>query len=281
MSAGSVGAQMPTQITLDDLAVMAAADENHRYELSPEGVLSVAPSADPDHALLVSRLFAWFLTHGYGPEEVVTECGIDVGGGRVPDLTLWAKGTPPRPARSSYAGTDGLLLAVEVVSRGSEIVDRVIKKLSTPRPASQAIGWSSATASPPCCGTHSIAPPVSTSPTRSAPNRSPGCSPPLRYRLSADHDDVSIVGDVAMRWLLDRAGVSLHDAIDGGIRWHGRTEGRRSPLGPEPRPRCAPAYVDLRARASGSRARAEAFFPAAPQLRRQPEAGPKPQERLP
>jgi len=128
MSAEVVGAQMPTQITLDDLAVMAAADENHRYELSPEGVLSVVPPADPDHALLVSRLFAWFLTHGYGPEQVVTDCGIDVGGGRVPDLTVWAKGLPPRPARSSYAGTDGLLLAIEVVSKGSEIVDRVIKK---------------------------------------------------------------------------------------------------------------------------------------------------------
>ncbi|MEV4704552.1 Uma2 family endonuclease [Actinoplanes sp. NPDC049316] len=128
MSAEAVGAQMPTQITLDDLAEMAAADENHRYELSPEGVLSVVPPADPDHALLVSRMFAWFLTHGYGPEEVVTDCGIDVGGGRVPDLAVWAKGRPPRPARSSYAGTDGLLLAVEVVSKGSEIVDRVIKK---------------------------------------------------------------------------------------------------------------------------------------------------------
>ncbi len=128
MSAEAVGAQMPTQINLDDLAVMAAADENHRYELSPEGVLSVAPPADPDHALLVSRMFAWFLTNGYGPEQVVTDCGVDVGGGRVPDLTVWAKGRPPRPARSSYAGTDGLLLAVEVVSKGSEIVDRVIKK---------------------------------------------------------------------------------------------------------------------------------------------------------
>jgi Uma2 family endonuclease len=68
------------------------------------------------------------LTHGYGPEQVVTDCVIDVGGGRVPDLTVWAKGRPPRPARSSYAGTDGLLLAVEVVSKGSEVVDRVIKK---------------------------------------------------------------------------------------------------------------------------------------------------------
>jgi Uma2 family endonuclease len=128
MSAETVGAKMPTQVTLDDLAAMAAADENHRYELSPEGVLSVVPPADPEHALLVSRMFAWFLTNGFGPEEVVTDCGIDVGGGRVPDLTVWAKGRPPRPARSSYAGTDGLLLAVEVVSKGSEVVDRIIKK---------------------------------------------------------------------------------------------------------------------------------------------------------
>lgn len=128
MSAEAVGAGMPTQVTLDDLAAMAAADDNHRYELSPEGVLSVMPPADPDHALLVSRLFAWFLTNGYGPDQVVTDCGIDVGGGRVPNLTVWAKGMPPRRARSSYAGTDGLLLAVEVVSAGSEVVDRIVKK---------------------------------------------------------------------------------------------------------------------------------------------------------
>lgn len=128
MNAETVGAQMPTHVTLDDLAVMAAADENHRYELSVEGVLSVVPPADPDHALLVSRMFAWFLTHGFGPEQVVTDCGIDVGGGRVPDLTVWAEGQPPRPARSSYAGTTGLLLVVEVVSKGSEVIDRIIKK---------------------------------------------------------------------------------------------------------------------------------------------------------
>lgn len=128
MSAEAVGAQMPTQVTLADLAVMAAADENHRYELSAEGVLSVVPPADPEHALLVSRIFAWFLTHGFGPDQVVTDCGIDVGGGRVPDLTVWAKGQPPRPARASYAGTAGLLLVVEVVSRGSEVVDRIVKR---------------------------------------------------------------------------------------------------------------------------------------------------------
>ncbi|MEU7907879.1 Uma2 family endonuclease [Actinoplanes sp. NPDC049118] len=36
---------------------------------------------------------------------------------------------PPRAARSSYAGTAGLLLAVEVVSRGSEVTDRIVKKV--------------------------------------------------------------------------------------------------------------------------------------------------------
>jgi Uma2 family endonuclease len=59
---------------------------------------------------------------------VTADCGIDVGGGRQPDLTIWAKGQPPRRARSSYAGVTGLLLAVEVVSRESEITDRVIKR---------------------------------------------------------------------------------------------------------------------------------------------------------
>ncbi|GAA1839062.1 hypothetical protein GCM10009682_64100 [Luedemannella flava] len=128
MSAEAVGAQMPTHVTLDDLAQMASADENHRYELSPEGVLSVMPPADPEHSLLVSRLMAWLLTNGLGPEQVTVDCGIDVGGGRVPDLSVWAAGKPPRRARSSYAGLDGLLLVVEVVSAGSEVVDRIVKK---------------------------------------------------------------------------------------------------------------------------------------------------------
>ncbi|MBB4695551.1 Uma2 family endonuclease [Paractinoplanes abujensis] len=46
----------------------------------------------------------------------------------VPDLMVWAKEMPPSSARSSCAGTAGLLLAVEVVSGGSEVVDRIIKK---------------------------------------------------------------------------------------------------------------------------------------------------------
>lgn len=128
MSATTVGAEMPAVITLDDVAAMAAADENHRYELSREGVLSIMPPATPEHALIVSRLMHWLYRHGFEPEQVTADCGIDVGGGRQPDLTVWAKDKPPRRARSSYAGLDGLLLAIEVVSQDSELTDRVIKK---------------------------------------------------------------------------------------------------------------------------------------------------------
>lgn len=128
MSATTIGSQMPIQITLDDAAAMAAADEHHRYELSREGVLSIMPPATPERALIVSRLVHWFYVNGFGPEEITADCGIDVGGGRQPDLTVWAKGKPPRRARSSYASLDGLLLAIEVISPDSEITDRVIKK---------------------------------------------------------------------------------------------------------------------------------------------------------
>jgi Uma2 family endonuclease len=128
VSATTIGSQMPIQITLDDVAAMAATDEHHRYELSREGVLSIMPPATPERALIVSRLVHWFYVNGFGPEEVTAGCGIDVGGGRQPDLTVWAKGKPPRRARSSYAGLDGLLLAIEVISPDSEITDRVIKK---------------------------------------------------------------------------------------------------------------------------------------------------------
>jgi Uma2 family endonuclease len=128
VSAATVGAQMPTDITLDDVAAMSEADEHHRYELSREGVLSIMPLATPEHALIVSRLTHWFYVHCYGPEQVTADCGVEVGGGRQPDLTIWTKGKPPRRARSSYAGIDGLLLAIEVVSPDSETTDRVIKR---------------------------------------------------------------------------------------------------------------------------------------------------------
>ncbi|MFC7482883.1 hypothetical protein ACFQX7_26850 [Luedemannella flava] len=95
--------------------------------------------------MLVSRLMAWLLTNGLGPEQVTVDCGIDVGGGRVPDLSVWAAGKPPRRARSSYAGLDGLLLVVEVVSAGSRSSTGSSRRTSTPRPASPGTGSSNAT----------------------------------------------------------------------------------------------------------------------------------------
>ncbi|MET8282573.1 Uma2 family endonuclease [Micromonospora sp. NPDC005174] len=47
MSAEAVGMYMPAVVTLDDVAAMNSADPNgHRYETSPEGVLSVMPLPD-------------------------------------------------------------------------------------------------------------------------------------------------------------------------------------------------------------------------------------------
>ena len=127
-AATAVGTQMPAVITIDDVARMSEADEHHRYELSREGVLSVMPPATPEHMRLVSRLMYWFFSGGFGPEQVVAECGIDVGGGRQPDLTIWTKDQPPRRGRSSYARLDGLLLVIEVISADSVLIDRVVKK---------------------------------------------------------------------------------------------------------------------------------------------------------
>jgi hypothetical protein len=56
MSAETVGMHMPATVTLDDLAAMNASDPNgHRYEISPDGFLSVMPPADSEHAQIASR----------------------------------------------------------------------------------------------------------------------------------------------------------------------------------------------------------------------------------
>lgn len=54
---------MPPVVTLDDLTAMMAADENHRYEISPEGVVSTMPPPGYAHAIIATRLMVW-LTQG-------------------------------------------------------------------------------------------------------------------------------------------------------------------------------------------------------------------------
>ena len=81
MSGGAVGMHMPAVVTLDDLAAMNGADGNgHRHEISPEGVLSVMPPADSDHAMIASRLFAWLIMAGWPAEQVLQVAGIRVPG---------------------------------------------------------------------------------------------------------------------------------------------------------------------------------------------------------
>jgi Uma2 family endonuclease len=129
MSAEAFGRYLPAVITLDDLAAMNAADcHGHRYELSPEGALSVMPRADSEHAAIASRLFAWLVLAGWPADQILQAVGVKLPapagvGGRIPDLTVWSG---PQP-RSVWLPLDDLLLAVEIVSPGSAAMDEVVK----------------------------------------------------------------------------------------------------------------------------------------------------------
>ncbi|MER7445089.1 Uma2 family endonuclease [Micromonospora avicenniae] len=129
MSAEAVGTHMPAVVTLDDLAAMNAADLNgHRYETSPEGVLSVMPPPDSEHAMIASRLLAWLVVAGWPAEQVLQAAGVRIPGasgvgGRIPDLSVWRK----PPARAVWSPADDLTLVIEIVSPGSEAIDSVTK----------------------------------------------------------------------------------------------------------------------------------------------------------
>ncbi|WP_250001069.1 Uma2 family endonuclease [Actinoplanes sp. M2I2] len=129
MSAEAIGRNFPAVVTLDDLAAMNEADQyGHRYELSPEGVLSVMPPPGTDHAVVASRLLLWLGMAGWPAEQVLQAVGIripgrDGDGGRIPDLTVWARPLPP----TVWPGLAELLLVVEIVSPGSTTMDQIIK----------------------------------------------------------------------------------------------------------------------------------------------------------
>lgn len=130
MSAEAVGMHMPAVVTLDDLAAMNAADANgHRYETSPEGVLSVMPPPDSEHATIASRLFAWLVMAGWPADQLLQVVGIRIpgpygDGGRIPDVSVWRK----PPPRGVWLAVADLLLVVEVMSPGSEALDAVTKR---------------------------------------------------------------------------------------------------------------------------------------------------------
>jgi len=121
-----MAAVLDDPITLDDVARLAEADRSHRYELSADGVLTIMPPPDVEHAVVVTRLLAWLLTHGYPPERILPGAGVKVGhgaGGRQPDLILRDRSTH----NAVYLDPAHVLLAIEVESRGSRDIDRVTK----------------------------------------------------------------------------------------------------------------------------------------------------------
>jgi len=119
----------PAAVTLDDVAAMNAADQlGRRYELSPDGVLSVMPLADSEHAALASRICAWLARAGWPAEQLLQAAGVqlrgqDGVGGRIHDLAVWAR---PQP-NSVWSCVTDLVLVVEIVSSGSEAMDQVVK----------------------------------------------------------------------------------------------------------------------------------------------------------
>jgi Uma2 family endonuclease len=120
---------MPTVVTLDDLTAMMTADEHHRYEISPEGVLSIMPPPGYAHAIIATRLMAWLLAAGVPAERVAQAVGLRIPGpngvgGRIPDLIIWSK----VQADAVWLSVADVLLVVEIVSPGSEGVDTVTKR---------------------------------------------------------------------------------------------------------------------------------------------------------
>jgi Uma2 family endonuclease len=131
MTADAVGRHMPAVASLDDLTAMMAADPHgHRYETSPEGVLSVMPPPDFEHAVIATRLMAWLITAGWPLDQLTQAVGLRIQGpdggvgGRIPDLTVWSK---PQP-RAVWLPVTDVLLVVEIVSPGSEAADTLTKR---------------------------------------------------------------------------------------------------------------------------------------------------------
>ncbi|MFG1677830.1 Uma2 family endonuclease [Micromonospora sp. NPDC049282] len=130
MSADAVGRSMPPTVSLDDLTAMMAADEHHRYEISPEGVLSIMPPPGYAHAIIATRLMLWLAQGGVPADHIAQAVGLRIPGrrggvgGRIPDLVVWSKAQ----ADGVWLPTADVLLVVEIVSPGSEGIDTVTKR---------------------------------------------------------------------------------------------------------------------------------------------------------
>ena len=130
MSADAVGRNMPAVLTLDDLTAMNDADEFHRYELSPEGVLTVWPSPGSAQAIVASRLMWWLAAGGLPADRMAQAVGLRIPcrdglGGRVPDLIVWSR----PPTAGIWLPADDVLLVAEIIAPGSAGADMVTKPI--------------------------------------------------------------------------------------------------------------------------------------------------------
>jgi Uma2 family endonuclease len=122
-----ITAEVPNRpLTLDDVTRIAEADPEHRFELS-EGNLLIIPPGTWRHQKISGLLFAWFMTHGY-TDQVNVAAGVrtasDNLNGRIPDLVVSRK---PIADEVVWLSADEVALAVEIVSKGSERMDRWLK----------------------------------------------------------------------------------------------------------------------------------------------------------
>lgn len=123
----SIAADVPARpLTLDDVTRLAESDNAHRFELT-EGNLIVMPPGTWRHQEISGLLFAWFASHGYQGRVNVApgvRTAPDDLNGRIPDLVVT---TGPVPEDVIWLAPEMVALAVEIVSKGSERIDRWLK----------------------------------------------------------------------------------------------------------------------------------------------------------
>nr|BFE65309.1 hypothetical protein GCM10020063_098350 [Dactylosporangium thailandense] len=125
----TVASNLPDRpLTLDDVTRLAEADSNHRFELS-EGNLIVMPPGTWRHQEISLLISAWLLQHGFRGRVNVApgiRTAADNLNGRIPDLVVT---NGPVPDETVWLDSAAVALAVEIVSKGSERMDRWLKPI--------------------------------------------------------------------------------------------------------------------------------------------------------
>ncbi|MER7275565.1 Uma2 family endonuclease [Dactylosporangium sp. NPDC000244] len=125
----TVASNLPDRpLTLDDVTRLAEADSNHRFELS-EGNLIVMPPGTWRHQEISLLISAWLLQHGFRGRVNVApgiRTAADNLNGRIPDLVVT---NGPVPDDTVWLDSAAVALAVEIVSKGSERMDRWLKPI--------------------------------------------------------------------------------------------------------------------------------------------------------